>query len=266
MNAIRITSSSNQLMKEIRSLQDKKGRQSSKAVLLEGVRLVVDAYGSGAVIRYFIVSDSFLEKAEPILADFSHPKVIQVPDDLFTRIGETRSPQGLMAVADMPVYNPHDIYQDINRVIALENLQDPGNLGTIIRTADACGFDAVILSNDSVDPFNPKVVRSTMGSLFRLPVLVADDIYHSLDELKRKGLRIASAHIKNALPCWQADLSSNIAIVIGNEGNGLTERMLNMSDLTVMIPMAGRTESLNASAAASILLYESMRQNTKLKN
>ena len=259
MDPIRITSASNSIIKEIRRLHDKKGRQKSKAILLEGTRLVTEALASEAKIRYFVLSDSFYEKSDGILSEYPDTKAFLVPDELFVRIGETKTPQGVMSAVELPDYDSSMIL-GLRRLIVLENVQDPGNLGAIIRTADACGLDGVLLSRDSADPYNPKVIRSTMGSIFHLPVIVAPDIYEALEGLKRYGVKVAAADIRNAVPCWEADLSGNTAIVVGNEGSGISERMLQLADLAVMIPMPGKAESLNASAAASILLYESMRQ------
>ncbi len=260
MNHIRITSASNPIIKELRSLADKKGRLQEKALLLEGLRLVEDAADFGADIRYFVVSDNYLGRNESLLSRFPHHRVILLPDDLFRRVGGTENPQGIIAVVELPTHDQAGILSQVNRIIVLEGLQDPGNVGTIIRTADACGFDAILLSKDCVDPYNPKVIRSTMGSLFHLPVLICEDIYQTLEALKKRSIQIIAAHPREAMPCWEADLSKDIALVIGNEGNGLTECMLNLSDKKVMIPMCGRTESLNASTAAAMLLYEGMRQ------
>ncbi|NLX72539.1 MAG: RNA methyltransferase, partial [Bacteroidales bacterium] len=164
-----------------------------------------------------------------------------------------------------PVYDKKDVISSVKQVIVLENLQDPGNLGTIIRSADACGFDAVILSKDSADPYNPKVIRSTMGSLFHIPIIIEEDFDGFLNELRSRNIRLVAAHTRDALSCWQADLTGNVAIIIGNEGNGLSEHILELADMTVMIPMKGKAESLNASAAASMLIYECMRQREKNK-
>jgi len=257
---IRITSISNQIIKEVRSLSSKKGRTAAQAILLEGYRLVKDALNSGAIIRYFIISDNFFQKEELFLSQMSNIKAVQVPDALFSRISKTESPQGILAVAEMPVYNNKEIYERVKRIIALENIQDPGNLGTIIRSADACGFDAVLLSKDSADPYNPKVIRATMGSMFHIPVIIEEDFSQALFKLKSKNILLAAAHTRDALPCWQADMSEKVAIIIGNEGNGLSDNVLELADINVMIPMPGNAESFNASAAASILIYECMRQ------
>lgn len=260
METLKITSASNPVIKEIKSLQDKKGRKSIGAFLLEGFRLVEDAIDSGADIRYFVVSVSSFSKSLTILDKKPQARVIELPDDLFSRVSETMSPQGILAVVSIPADDLKDRLDEFKRVMVLENIQDPGNLGTIIRTADICGFHAVLLSKDSVDPYNPKVVRSTMGSLFRLPVLLMEDIYETLKDLQLRGIRVIAAHPREAAPCWKEDLADQIALVIGNEGNGLSDRLLDLADKRVMIPMEGRAESLNASTAASILLYESMRQ------
>lgn len=264
-DSIRITSMSNQIIKEVRSLSNKKGRMTAQAILLEGYRLVKDALDSGAEIRYLIISDSFFQKEELFLSQMSNIKSVQVPDELFSRISETDSPQGILAVAEKPVYDKKEIISSIKRVIALENIQDPGNLGTIIRTADACGFNAVLLSKDSADPYNPKVIRSTMGSLFHIPVIIEEDFGEALHELKSRNILLVAAHTRDALPCWDTDMSGDVAIIIGNEGNGLSDKILELVDITVMIPMSGKAESLNASAATSMLIYECMRQREKTK-
>jgi len=255
-----ITSASNSIIKEIRSLHDKKGRLELKALLLEGSRLVSDAACSGADIRYFVASDSFYKKNGSFFSGYPGKKIICVTDELFVRISETRTPQGVMAVAGIPEYDFDSVLQKAGRIAALENLQDPGNIGTIIRSTDACGFDAVLLSKDCADPYNPKTIRSTMGSVFHIPVIVAEDFYGALDAIKRKGVILAAAHTRNAMPCWQADLKGDVAIIIGNEGSGITDKIIEIADITIMIPMDGRAESLNASAAASILIYECLRQ------
>lgn len=260
MDPIRITSATNPIIKQIRSLNDKKGRRQAHAFLLEGLRLVNEAVVSGAEIIYFVVSDSFFDRFKSSVSIDWNAIVYQIPDELFSRIGGTNTPQGIMSVVGLPENIESKIPSDFKRIVVLENIQDPGNVGTIIRTADACGFDGVILSKDCADPFNPKVIRSTMGSIFHLSVVVVEDIYKAMESLQKSGLKLASADIKNAIPCHQADLSGKIAIVIGNEGNGITEKMLSIADLSVKIPMPGKAESLNASVAASILLYESMRQ------
>lgn len=256
-----ITSANNSIIKEVKTLNTKKGRLKAQAFLLEGSRLVFDAFNSGAKIRYFIASDAYVEKTEHLDEKMLRIKTIQIPNKLFMQISETDSPQGIMAVAEFQNYDERSILSSAKRVMILENIQDPGNIGTIIRTSDACGFDAVLVSEDSVDIYNPKVIRSTMGSIFHLPVIATKDFYNALKILKENGLTLVAGHTRHSIPCWEADLSNNIAIIIGNEGNGVSDKLLNYADINIMIPMNKRAESLNAAAAASVLIYESMRQS-----
>lgn len=256
-----ITSANNPIIKEIKGLKTKKGRAKAQAFLLEGSRLVLDAVHSDAQIKYLIVSDTYAEKGEYLSEKIHKIRTIQIPDRLFTNISEIESPQGIMAIAEIPQYDEHNMLEGASRIIALENLQDPGNIGTIIRTSDACGFDAVIVSRDSADIYNPKVIRSTMGAVFHLPVIEVHDFYGTLRIAKEKGLSIAAAHTRKSEPCWKVNLANNIVIVIGNEANRISDKLLGLADSTIMIPMNSRAESLNAAAAASILIYESMRQS-----
>lgn len=262
MKTIKITSRANPVVKEIRSLQDKKGRKNKNATVLEGSRLVCDACDSGAEILYIAVSEGFFGKNPSMLSNFSDHKIYVMPDELLKYASDTETPQGITAVVSIPESREAEVLSKARYIIALEGVQDPGNAGSIIRSADACGFDCVIFSRDSVDPYNPKVIRSTMGSLFHLPVIVSHDLYRTLNSLKERKIQIIAAHPRNAVPVWDADLSDNIAIIVGNEGSGLSERMLNFSDNTVMIPMPGKAESINVSAAAAMLMYETTRQRS----
>ena len=256
----RITSASNTVMKEVRNLAEKKGRVKSGAFVVEGVKLVTEALSYRISIRFIIVSDSFIPRFETMLPELSGVRVYQVPDFLFSKISTTESPQGILAVADFPVGERDSLLKQFTRCVILENVQDPGNVGTIIRTADACGFDGILLSSGCADPYNPKVLRSAMGSAFHLPVITCEDIYDTIKSMKASGMRIVAAHPRDAAILWDSPLADNIAVVIGNEGSGLSELMLDLTDVCVMIPMPGKAESFNAAAAASILMYESMRQ------
>ena len=141
----------------------------------------------------------------------------------------------------------------------LENLQDPGNLGTILRTAEGAGVTGLILSSDSVDPYNPKVVRSTMGAVFRVPFAVVDDFGQMLDTLQKEGIAIYAAHLDGKI-FYKYDYKESCAFLIGNEGNGLTEAAVAAADRKILIPMKGQVESLNAAVAATVLMYEVLRQ------
>jgi len=255
-----ITSNANKVVKDILKLSEKKGRSQLGAYILEGLRLVEEAKTYGAEILYYVFAESLTDRFAGFFETVQDVRIYRFSDDLFKRVSQTETPQGIMAVARTPKYDAAKVIQTLKRCVILENLQDPGNLGTIIRTADACGFDGVVISKGSVDPYNPKVLRSTMGSMFHIPVMVSGNLLEVLSILKERGVRIATAHPRASETIWDAPLGDKIAIVIGNEGNGLSDEMLRASDIRVTIPMPGKAESFNASVAASMFLYESMRQ------
>lgn len=256
---LRITSSSNRIIKEIRELSDRKGRTRAGAFKVEGGKLAIEAAENGAAFRYIVLAESYISRYENSPLPGRPWPVYLLPDELFARISDTETPQGILAVAELPGI-PDIASLRLSRCVILENLQDPGNVGTIIRTADACGFDGVLLSSGCADPYSPKVLRAAMGSVFHMPVIPCADIYGTVRKLKDQGIRIASAHPRDSGIIWESDIADRIALVIGNEGNGLSDIMLDLCDIRVMIPMPGKAESLNAAAAASMLIYESMRQ------
>jgi len=179
-----------------------------------------------------------------------------VADDVFASVAETVTPQGVLAVVRMPEYDLRSMLsRDGGRLLLLESLRDPGNLGTILRTAEAAGMSGVILSADSVDVFNPKVVRSTMGAVLRVPFLYAEDWPGTLCELKCAGVTLYAAHLQGSVPYTEPSYEGRIGILIGNEANGLTEETTALADVRVRIPMEGQAESLNAAVAAAILMY-----------
>ena len=203
-------------------------------------------------------------------------------DPVFSYVSDTKNPQGILAIVKRLEYtmedvlgknaskceeksgekekNPENHQIRVPHVIVLDNLQDPGNLGTIFRTAEAAGATGILLSSDSVDVYNPKVIRSTMGSVFRVPFFYTDDLEQTVLDLKARGIRVFAAHLAGKNNYEQEDYTGNTAFLIGNEGNGLTEKLSDMADTWVKIPMEGKVESLNAAIAASILMFETARQ------
>ena len=194
--------------------------------------------------------------------------MLRIGDKSFAKLSETVTPQGIGAVIKIPwadLQDPADVFSVPNTgrfgILILENLQDPGNMGTIIRTADAAGFRAILCSKGTVDIYNSKVLRSTVGSLFRFPVLQMDFTGPALaDCLKAAGYSCIAAHPRGGVSLFEADLTGKMAVCIGNEAGGLSEELLARCDRTVTIPMPGGTESLNASVAAALMMYEVMRQ------
>jgi len=189
-------------------------------------------------------------------------------ESVFKRVSDTVTPQGILSVIKMNEVEMNDIISSEEpSIIILENIQDPGNLGTIIRTAEGAGIDGIIMSKECVDVFNPKVIRSTMGSIYRLKFAYTDNMDETLDILKNRGIiTYACAPDKEAKAYTEYDYTKPSAIVIGNEGNGLKKSTIDACEDTVYIPMCGEVESLNASVAASIMMYELFRQRRNTKH
>ena len=264
----RLTSVQNPLIKELSRLADRKGRLESGCFLAEGVRLVGEALASGAPVVRLLADDAGWPALEAMLALHPGPEPIRVTSEILAKLSDTRSPQGIIAVVRLResalgrTGGAGWLAGRPRRILALERVQDPGNVGTMIRTADACGFDRVVLSADSADPWQPKVLRATMGSIWHVDPVIVPDLVEAAAAVRETGVRILAAHPRNAAPCWETDLADGVMVVIGNEANGLSEAMLALADRAVMVPMAGRAESLNAASAASMLLYESLRQRS----
>ena len=190
-------------------------------------------------------------------------KVEIVDDKVFKSLSDTVTPQGVLCLISMKDWSLEEILEGVENplLMILEDLQDPGNLGTIIRTGEGAGITGVILSRTSVDVFNPKVIRSTMGSVYRVPVLYVDSIEKEvLSVLKTHGITTYAAHLKGKNNYDQEDYGKGTAFFIGNEGNGLTDSLTACADTLIKIPMEGQVESLNAAMASGILMYEAARQ------
>ena len=248
-----ILSSRNEKYKFFKSLKTKKARTLSGYYTVEGKKSVSDAIDASEKITAVVVSGSFYDNE-----DFEYPQnsdIYVISDDIFINLSSTESPQGIIAVLQQ---NNNEITPNgIDDYIYCDRIQDPGNLGTIIRTADAAGFGGVILSDDCVDLYNPKTVRSSMGSFFHIQKL----INQNLPECKKQGYSIVCGVLSdNAIEYTKADLSKPVIIVIGNEANGISEEVLEMSDIFVKIPIDGKAESLNAAVAGALLMYEARRQ------
>jgi TrmH family RNA methyltransferase len=222
--------------------------------------------GSMAHIRYVVVSDSFAGGVgyETIIRPCLDRgiRVYSVTDSLFGSVSDTDNPQGVLAVLELKREPLKDAALRDGIVVILDGIRDPGNMGTIIRTADAAGCAAVVVTDGCVDLFNPKVLRSTMGSVFHLPVLHCGSSLEAVDICRRKGFLVCASHIEGSVSIYDADLSGNVALVIGSEAEGVGDEVLNDSDLLIRIPMAGRAESLNAAVAAAVMIYEAVRQKS----
>lgn len=259
-----ITSRRNRTIKEVVLLREKKYRRKLHKFIIEGYRFINEAVNAGAEIEsVFFSADTDLKyKNELINRLSSEVQMYETPGELFMQMAETDSPQGVLAVVRMPETEFGSIYKPGFRGLILDSIQDPGNAGTMIRSAHALGFDTVVATEGTVDLFNGKVLRSTMGSIFYIPVLEnikTEDIFAFCRE---NSIRVISSRLENAKPCYSVDLLSNFFIVIGNEGKGISECFHRNSAEFVKIPMPGGAESFNAAVAASILMYESNRQRS----
>ena len=275
-----ISSKDNKKIRYIRSLLEKGNiRKKSKAFVVEGIKLVDEALEYGKVLEV-VCSESLYD--EIISGDLSGNRLLAendknitnyvkkgssllvVSDTVLKSMSETKTPQGILAVAEMPDYRLLDkgfleqAYTKNGKIklLVLEDTADPGNLGTIMRTAEAAGVTGVIMGKGTVDIFNPKVVRSTMGSIFRLPFVYVEDVKATIKELKKMGISFYAAHLKGKKSYKDIKYSDKSAILVGNEARGLSNEVAELADNYVIIPMSGKVESLNAAVAAALMMYE----------
>lgn len=254
-----ITSTSNPQVKRLLQLQKKsKVRNEEKVFVVEGLRMFVEVPKERVEKVY--VSENFYNKKKQELNWKEFPIEI-LSDSVFKHVSDTQTPQGVLCIVKqekqdldslLNIENPH--------FMVLDNLQDPGNMGTIIRTAEGAGVDAVFMSRDCVDIYNPKTIRSTMGSIYRMPFIYIEEIIPLLEEFRKKGIKSYAAHLDGKNSYDQEDYCKGTAILIGNEGNGLRDEVAEKADIWVRIPMEGQVESLNAAIAASVLMFEVARQ------
>ena len=254
-----ITSTSNPQVKRLLQLQKKsKVRNEEGVFVVEGLRMFIEVPRERVEKVY--VSESFYNKKKHDLNWDNFPLEI-LSDSVFKHISDTQTPQGVLCIVKQKLQELDAILNLANpHFVILDNLQDPGNLGTIIRTAEGAGVDAVFMSKDCVDIYNPKTIRSTMGSIYRMPTIYIENTVALLDILREKGIKSYAAHLDGKNSYEQEDYRTGSAILIGNEGNGLRDEVSEKADVWVRIPMEGQVESLNAAIAASILMFEVARQ------
>lgn len=252
-----ITSTSNVQVKNIAALLKKgKERQAQGAFVIEGRKMFEEAMRDGLLQKAYFSETYFKENYETQAPSCAYEVL---SDAVFASTAETVTPQGVLAIVKMPEYRLEQMLNANAPLLLLEDIRDPGNLGTMLRTAEAAGVGGVILSREAVDIYNPKVIRSTMGAVFRVPFLYADDFIGLLSLLKKEGVHVLAAHLKGTKNYNEADYSGRVGILIGNEANGLSEEAANLAEEKVLIPMAGEVESLNAAVAAALLMYEAAR-------
>ncbi len=247
-----ITSKENELIKHIKSLNQKKYRDEYGEYFVEGIKQVTEAIVEYADIKQIIICEKLLQNKIDV-KDFPTEFV---SDKVFKSISDTQSPQGILAVLAKQKYN-----NDFSNVIfALDDVQDPGNVGTIIRTLDCAGIKNLIVSSATADVYNPKVVRSTMGAIYRIQIDESNDLMKTLTELQKKEYKIIVTTLDTDNYYDSLKFDEKTVVVIGNESKGIKKEIQNLADIKVKIPLLGKTESLNAGVAASIIAYEYVRK------
>lgn len=258
-----ITSTANAKVKQVVLWQTKsKERRKDNVFLVEGSKM----FGEAPLkwIREVYVSEQLKERLGQDL--YIKKKLDQtgyetVSDEVMNRMADTQTPQGILTVVRQPKYDPEELLgRPGGLYIVLEDLQDPGNLGTIIRTAEGAGVSGVIMSRGTVDLFNPKTIRATMGSVYRVPFMIAENLLDILQVMKARGIRTYAAHLRGKEYFTDCSFAGPTAFLIGNEGNGLSRECADAADAYLRIPMEGQLESLNAAVAAALLMYEAKRQ------
>jgi TrmH family RNA methyltransferase len=260
-----ITSAANPLVKRVRLLADRKHRRRESAFVVEGIQPVWQAVEAGSDVDVLIVAPELLRHpgATSMVAaqEAAGVRVARLSGELFGRISDRDSPSGLAAIvravpatlAGLPV-GPGSLF------VALHTAGNPGNLGTIIRTASATGAGGVVLIGPSADPYDPAAVKASMGALFSVPLATVASAAEFLAWARQAGVRVAATSARGSVTCWDAEFQLPLAVLLGSEGSGLPEEVLDAADLRVAIPMAGTAESLNLSVAAGVLLYEVRRR------
>ena len=250
-----ITSTSNQKIKQVALLRDKaRARREEGAYVVEGLRMFREIPAGD--VREVYVTQDFYNKNESLCSTYKDLQVVS--DKVFEKIADTVTPQGVVAVVSMKETSLEDVLKG-DFLLFLENIQDPGNLGTLFRTAEGAGVKGIIISKGSADIYNPKVIRSTMGSIFRMPYIYVEDIA-SVIAKEASNMNIYAAALEGAKDYTTVSYTGRCGILIGNEGNGLKNETIKASGKSVYIPMQGSVESLNASISGAILMYEAARQ------
>ncbi len=252
----RITSVKNPLVRSMRALRERKGRAEQGRFLVEGEVMLHEALKCGLAIRDLLVVEDRADMAAPFAA--AGARACAVPAGVLEAVCDTKTPQGICASFDLPAPLPLDSAPD--RVVALDGTQDPGNVGTIWRTADAAGFQGLLFGAGCADPLSPKVQRAAMGSGFRVPFMTADDLPAALNALKDKGWSVIASDLHGADFYRRPDPGEKFVLVIGNEARGISGATREAASMLLKLPMRGGAESLNAAVAAGIMMYELMRE------
>ena len=257
-----ITSKDNELIKHIRKLKEKKYRDEYGEFIVEGVKMIEEAIHEKADIKQIIICDDCKNQnmmTSEQLYDIAKYECIYVNEKIFNLITEVTNPQGILAIIKKAEKNENKIDYKENLFLILDNIQDPGNMGTILRTVDSLDMKQIIVSPGTTDCYNSKVVRSTMGAIFRVNI-IERDLEKIIKEMQKHEIKVFATDLKTEKTIYNVDFKKT-AIIIGNEAKGVSENVLKLADDRIKIPMKGKTESLNAAVATGIILYEINRRN-----
>lgn len=254
-----ISSKDNEIIKNIRKLKEKKYRDLENSYIIEGIKLIKEAIEEKAVIKQIVMCEEFSDEEidKDTMFEIARQNLVYVTKNVFNAITDVKTPQGIIAVVEKKHNEDANYKEDI--IIALDDIQDPGNLGTILRTIDSANLKQIIVSKNTVDVYNPKVVRSTMGAIFRINVVEAEKLKDELENAKKHGYKVMVTSLDSKKNIYNVDYNKKV-IVIGNEAKGVSKEIKEIADEKVIIPMLGKTESLNASVATSIMVYEYVRR------
>lgn len=260
-----ITSSANKKVKQVILWQTKaKERKKDGVFLVEGFKMFEEAPDS-RILEVYLTPEALakIQDNKPLLGKLGKCVYETVAEDVFAKMADTQTPQGVLCVLRRPIYELKDMLKVENPLlVVLENLQDPGNLGTILRTGEGAGVTGVILSRQTVDIYNPKTIRATMGSIYRVPFVYVDSLAETLRRLHSSGIHTYAAHLAGKEYYDNFSFREGTAFLIGNEGNGLTQETADLAQQYLKIPMEGKVESLNAAVATALLMYEAHRQRS----
>ena len=261
---IRITSGDNSRIRLVRKLATRKGRAAEGRFAVEGRNLVTEVLEKDLDVDFIMIPAGAADDAPDFIRkciDSPDVTVCEVPVREFAGLTDAENGIGMLAVVRLREYGP-DILDGLrpdDNVLVLDRIQDPGNMGTLIRTAVAAGYKAIVAMSGTVDIYSPKVLRATAGMVFEIPVIYVPDNEALMGMLGRSGRRIVVTDVNGGVPYYEEDLSRGIALIIGNEGSGVSDTLMETADVRVTLPMKGRIESLNAAVAAAILMYEAVR-------
>lgn len=256
-----ITSKDNEIIKNIRKLKEKKYRDMNHEFIVEGIKLIKEAVAEEAKIKLIVVCEECLKDGcldQKLLYEIAKYDCIYVNQKVFSVLTDVQNPQGLLAVIEKQDKEENIHYKE-DVIVVLDGIQDPGNLGTILRTIDSVGLSQVIISKETADAYNPKVVRSTMGAIFRVNIIESENLLETLKNAKKHKYKIMATSLETDNSIYDIDYHKKV-LVIGNEANGVSKEVLDYADEKIKIPMLGKTESLNASVATAVILYEYVRK------